>query len=76
LSGLVGPHRYHLLAESTILEDEWLGHVVIRMEDTRIPKMMFKWSWKTQVKMGRLKAEDRKEWMMILREAKAKLKEP
>jgi hypothetical protein len=76
---------------------EWLGHV-IRMEDTHLPKMVFKakpegrcgvgrprLTWLDDVeadikalgvKRWRIKAQDRKEWSAILREAKFKLKGP
>jgi hypothetical protein len=76
---------------------ECLG-LVIRMEDTRLPKMVFNakpegrhevgrpsLTWLDDVKVDikalcvkrwRIKAQDRKQWPVILREAKAKLKGP
>jgi transcription termination factor 2 len=76
---------------------EWLGHV-IRMEDTRLPNMVFnakpegrrgvgrpRLRWLDDVKADikalgikrwRIRAQDRKEWSAILRDAKAKLKGP
>jgi transcription termination factor 2 len=83
------------VTEIKIRRLEWLGHV-IRMKDSRMPKMILhtklegrhrvgrpKLRWLDDVeadiktlgiKRCRLKAQDRREWMVILREAKAKLK--
>jgi transcription termination factor 2 len=86
-----------IVTEIKVRRLEWLGHV-IRMEDTRLPKMVFspkpegrrgvgrpRLRWLDDIeadikalgiKRWRIKAQDRKEWSAILREAKAKLKGP
>jgi hypothetical protein len=86
-----------IMTEIKVRRLEWLGHVV-RLEDTRLPKMVFnakpegrcgvgrprlRWLDDVEadikalvVKRWRIKAQDRKEWSAILREAKAKLKGP
>jgi transcription termination factor 2 len=85
----------HIVTEIKVRRLEWLGHV-IRMEDTRLPKMVFIAKPEDThgvgrprlrrlddveadikalgIKRWRIKAQDRKEWSAILREAKAKLK--
>jgi transcription termination factor 2 len=86
-----------IVTEINVRRLEWLGHVV-RMEDTRVPKIVFnakpegrrevgrhRLRWLDDVEADikalgverwRIKAQDRKEWSEILREAKAKLKGP
>jgi hypothetical protein len=86
-----------IVTEIKVRRLEWLGHVV-RMEDTRLPKMVFnakpegrrgvgrpRLRWLDDVeadikalgiKIWRIRAQDRKEWSAILREAKTKLKGP
>jgi hypothetical protein len=86
-----------IVTEIKVRRLEWLWHVV-RMEDIRLPKMIFnakpegrrvvarpRLRWLDDVEADikalgvtrwRIKAQDRKEWSTILREAKAKLKGP
>jgi hypothetical protein len=59
-----------IVTKIKIIKLEWLGNFV-RMQDTCIPKMVKPLG----IKRWRLKAQDRKEWTIILREAKPKLKE-
>jgi hypothetical protein len=85
-----------IVTEIKVRRLERLGHV--RMEDTRLPKMVFnakpegrrrvgrprqRWLDDVEadikvlgVKRWRIKAQDRKEWSAIVREAEANLKGP
>jgi hypothetical protein len=86
-----------IASEIKVRRLEWLENV-IKMEDTRLPTMLFnakpegrrgvgrprlRWLDDVEVdikalgiKIWRMKVQDRKEWSVIVREAKAELKGP